>query len=113
MKIITLLRIHLITWVLIALCVLTPYILVRIYLPTVPYALYYYLTVLAAIKYIIYQDQAYRNRLRPKLQSYLYKELKKQPSKQEIITRTESMIMTRDVSLVIFAIGGIMVNIIL
>lgn len=111
MKIITLLKINSFTWILLALCVLTPYIAVRIYMPAVPYALYYYLTVIAAIKYIIYQDQAYRNKLRPRLQKYLYKELKKQPSKQEIITRTESMIMTRDITLVLFSLFGIFVNI--
>lgn len=109
----TLLKIHLPTWILTSLCVLLPYVMVRMYLPTVPYALYYYLIVLAAIKYIIFQDRAFRTKLRPKLQSYLYKELQKQPSKQDIITRTEVMVLTRDISLVIFAMIGILINIIL
>ena len=113
MKIITIFKIHFTSWLLLTLCVFVPYLAVRLYLPKVPYALYYYLIVLAAIKYILFEDKKYRNKLRPKLQSYLYKEFGRQASKQDIITRTESMLLTRDLSLIVFALIGIFVNIIL
>lgn len=113
MKIITAIKLNIITWALITLCVLVPYLAVRIYLPSVPYAMYYYFVVLAAIKFIIFNDRSYRIKLKPKLENYLSKELKKNPSKQEIITRTESMLFVRDISLMIFAIIGVFVNIIL
>lgn len=112
-KIITLIKVNYKIWIVFTLCILAPYLAVRILLPQVPYILYYYLTVLAAIKYIILDDKKYREDLRPKIQSYLYKELGKQPSKQQIINRIESMVLVRDLSLVVFAIFGILINIII
>lgn len=109
----TLIKLNLVSWLLIALCALLPYIAVRVYLPNVPYAMYYYFIVLAAIKFILFNDQSYRQKIAPKLKVYLAKELKKNPSKQDIITRTESMIFARDIALIIFAMIGIFANIIL
>lgn len=113
MKITSVIKIHFLTFMAILLCVFIPYISTRAYLPQVPYTLYYYLIVLAVIKYILFEDKKYRLALRPKLEKYIQQEIKRQPSKQEVITRTESMLFVRDMLILFFAFIGIFVNIIL
>ena len=93
--------------------VLAPFVAVRFLMPQVPFTLHYFLIVLFAIKYILHNDQKYRQKIRPQLKKCLSDQLKKMPSEQQLISSTETLIQVRDISLLTIAMIGIIINILL
>jgi hypothetical protein len=98
---------------LMTLCVFTPYLIIRSEMPSIPYMLYFYLIVLAAIKYIIINDQKFRKQCRTVIENLSVKKTGKMPSQNEIVKTTENILFQRDLIFIGFAMLGLMVNIIL
>lgn len=110
---ILLLRLNLLYWILLLLVIFAPFVYMRAYLAQVPYTLYYYLIVLGSIKYILLKDKPYKTKLRPKIQKFMHKRTGKVPSSQLVNLKVEWMVTVRDLTLLVFALMGVFVNLIL
>lgn len=84
-----------------ALFIITPFIMVSQYLPQIPYTLYFFLIILFLIKLLVHNDSAFEKRVKPKVQSQLAKELKRNPSSKEIYQRMAFNLKARDFTLLL------------
>ena len=68
--------------------IIVPMVLVRTYLPSIPYTLYFFLILLFLIKTLVHNDSQFKKKMMPAIQSELSKELKRNPSSKEIYGRS-------------------------
>jgi heme O synthase-like polyprenyltransferase len=92
--------------------VLSPWLLLHFYMPEIPHQLYLYLIVLIVLKFMIFNDQAFKSNNQKKLDQYLSRVLKRPASKQEIVTYLESGLQARDIVIVVFALIGVFMKLI-
>ena len=93
--------------------IITPFLLLALYGPPIPYTPYFFLICLFFLKTVIFNEAILEKRLTPKVSIELQKEKKKPASKSEIFKRVLFHIRARDISLLLSFISIIMIGIVL
>ncbi len=81
-----------------------PYYLICTFMPKIPYMHWFFILVLFLIKLLVVNDKKYQKRLKPRVQSELAKELKKNPSNDLIFKRLVFYTRARDFNFALFGI---------
>jgi hypothetical protein len=73
-------------------------------MPKIPYMHWFFILIIFLIKLLVVNEAKYQKRMKPKVQSQLTKELKKNPSNDQIFKRLIFYTRARDVNLALFGI---------
>ena len=92
--------------------ILMPYYLICQFMPKIPYMHWFFILVIFLIKLLVINDAKYQKAMKPRVQSQLTKELKKNPSNDQIFKRLIFYTRARDVNLAFFGISILILAII-
>ena len=109
---ITLLNQYKLTALLVGICVL-PYLLVKIYLPEVPYVAIYFLLALLFIKLLSFNDNEYKNKVRGLIAKQYQKSFKQSLNKKDLELYTAFQMTSRNAVLVLIGFVIIVFEILL
>jgi hypothetical protein len=100
-------------FLLLVLLTTVPLLLVYLFSPYEWDNLYWlFLTLLFALKVIFYKDGPYKSKVSAGVRDKLTKELKRVPSKMEVVNRVEDLVQARDAMLVASGILIVLVSIV-